>query len=636
MIKTLYNDITACVTNNGHQSEFFKLGRGVRQGCPLSPYLFVLTAQLLNLFIKYKSNIEGIIIDGVDFTISQFADDTSLAVICNDKNIKKCFTALKCFEQVSGLKVNESKTEALPLGCAQKIEGLKIGWVETTTKILGVKIGRKKEIIIKENFDGILDRLKTKLNLWRQRNLSWLAKILLIKTIGISQLVYLLTNLPSPDKTFMKAVENVLFDFFWKGGQDRIKRDTLYGPLEEGGLDFPKITCYNFGLKLQWLKRLIKDQGPWKHYIVSRPPFEGNEDIFHLFLEANQKWADFSYWYRPNMNNFFTEVFQKWCQYNFTASDQNYSREKVLSEAIWFNSNIKIGGKTTFKKNWYSCGLIHIKDLVRDNRWLTLTEITKISHNNINYLEYLSVLSAIPREWHACIKNRGNAANAKLLNLKSKLDILCQTEKVSSYVRKQLAKLECAPPLQRIVKWEEELGIDIDYDEWLEKVSNIKQVTPVTQLKSFAYRFQLRDVLTNNRLFKMKLCDTVMCYLCNNAVETISHLYWDCEMNKRLWERLKELLYKALGFNLILNPKICLLELMEDTNKPLPPFIRLIVILCKQYIHNCKCRAIATDFTGFKHSLNWIIKIEKIINLKKGNTGEISHNWNKLSDYLQQ
>ena len=132
----------------------------------------------------------------------------------------------------------------------------------------------------------------------------------------------------------------------------------------------------------------------------------------------------------------------------------------------------------------------------------------------------------------------------------------------------------------------------------------------------------------------MKLSDTAMCYICKNAVETISHLYWDCERNKRLWERLKELLFQALGFNLTLNPKICLLQLMDDTNKPLPPFIRQILLLCKQYIHNCKCRATVPDFIGFKHSLNWVIRLEKIINLNKANTGETLHNWNKLSDYL--
>jgi hypothetical protein len=41
-IKTFYNDISSCIINNGHGSDYFKLGRGVRQGDPLSLYLFIL------------------------------------------------------------------------------------------------------------------------------------------------------------------------------------------------------------------------------------------------------------------------------------------------------------------------------------------------------------------------------------------------------------------------------------------------------------------------------------------------------------------------------------------------------------------------------------------------------------------
>ena len=635
MIKVLYQDISACVTNNGHQSEFFKLGRGVRQGCPLSPYLFVLTGQLLNLFIKFKSRIEGIIIDGVDYTISQFADDTSLAVICNMKNIENCFSALKKVQQVSGLKVNENKTEALSLGCGQKLPGVKIGWVETTTKILGVKIGSNRQVIIQENFAGILDRLKTKLNLWRQRNLSWFGKTLLLKTIGISQLVYLLTNLPSPDNIFMKAVEKTLFNLFWKGGPDRIKRETLYGPIEKGGLDFPKITCYNIGLKLQWVKRLIREDGPWKQYVISRSPFEGNKGIFYIFLEANQNWEDFRYWYKPNSNNIFTDIFQKWCQYNYTAFEQTCSKNKVLSESIWFNSNIKIRTKTIFKKHWYTCGLIHIKDLVRNNRWLTLLEITNISHNSINFLEYLSVLSAIPKEWHACIKNRVNADITNTLEIKSKLEIICNVKKPSSFIRRELAKVDCVPPMERIAKWGEELGVTIDTDEWLENFRTVGDTTAVTRLKSFSYRFQVRDVLTNNRLYKMKLSNTVMCYLCKQAVESISHLYWECEINKRLWERLKTILHESLGYNLALIPEVCLLELKQGGNKKLPPFIRQLLMLLKQYIHKCKCIAIPTNVTGFEQSLKGIIRLENIINLNKAHRGNALANWNKLSVYLK-
>ena len=145
----------------------------------------------------------------------------------------------KEFENVCSLKVIENKTEALPSGNGKGFKCKNINWVKTTTKVLGIKIGNNKQELIEENFEGTLAKLKTRLNIWRQWNLSWLEKSLIIKSLGISQLVYLLSHIRSPGTEFLKNAEAVLFDFVWKGGPDGVKRKTLETVYELGGLDLP-------------------------------------------------------------------------------------------------------------------------------------------------------------------------------------------------------------------------------------------------------------------------------------------------------------------------------------------------------------------------------------------------------------
>jgi hypothetical protein len=57
-VHTIYNESEACVTNNGFSSPFFKLQRGVRQGCPLSAYLFIMVVELLANKIRKSDNIK--------------------------------------------------------------------------------------------------------------------------------------------------------------------------------------------------------------------------------------------------------------------------------------------------------------------------------------------------------------------------------------------------------------------------------------------------------------------------------------------------------------------------------------------------------------------------------------------------
>jgi len=93
-INIFYKDANSTIIQCGHFSNFFKLGRGCRQGNPLSPYIFILCVEILGIAIRNNPQIKGIKIGDVEHKITQFADDTNL-ILDDDENsileVKKVF-----------------------------------------------------------------------------------------------------------------------------------------------------------------------------------------------------------------------------------------------------------------------------------------------------------------------------------------------------------------------------------------------------------------------------------------------------------------------------------------------------------------------------------------------------------------
>ena len=77
-VKIFYMNIESAVQNNGFTTNWFKPSKRVRLDCPLSPYLFILSAEVLLIKIRQESNVRGIKIYCREIKLAQFADDTTL------------------------------------------------------------------------------------------------------------------------------------------------------------------------------------------------------------------------------------------------------------------------------------------------------------------------------------------------------------------------------------------------------------------------------------------------------------------------------------------------------------------------------------------------------------------------------
>ena len=110
----------SAVTQCGHLSPFFKLGRGCRQGDPISPYLFILCAEILSIRLRNNKNIKGIKIGNIELKFSQYADDASAFLDGSKTSLEVTLQELGNFANISGLKTNFDKTQVVWIGAKKK------------------------------------------------------------------------------------------------------------------------------------------------------------------------------------------------------------------------------------------------------------------------------------------------------------------------------------------------------------------------------------------------------------------------------------------------------------------------------------------------------------------------------------
>ena len=114
-VKRVYSNTMSCVTNCGFSSENFMVTRGVRQGCPLSAYLFITVVELLAIKIRNDRSIEGIRLGDQEIKVIQMADDTT-SFLKDSGSLDKMLEVLDKFHTYAGLKLNLTKSEVMWLG----------------------------------------------------------------------------------------------------------------------------------------------------------------------------------------------------------------------------------------------------------------------------------------------------------------------------------------------------------------------------------------------------------------------------------------------------------------------------------------------------------------------------------------
>ena len=370
-------------------TNYFKVSRGVRQGCPLSPFLFILAVEILACKIRKDPGGQGIFLpNGQEVKLSQFADDITL--IARDAASLTCFLRnIDVFGNISGLKLNKKKTKAMWIGASKNSSAkiLNFSCTKDPIKSLGTYLSYYEDKNNEENFVKKIRKMKTKINLWLTRALTLYGRAMLTKTIDISQLVYTASMLCVPE-TVIKSTQVHLFNFLWKNKNDKVKRQVIYQPLSGGGLDFPNFRIMVQSLRLAWLGRLLSETNDtWK--AIPSFYFDKYGGLAFL-LNCNYNVSKIN----KNLPLFYREILEY-----FNAVKKNTLQETNSKFILWNNQNITIDGNPVYWKSWIDGGILCVHDLLNSKgNFLSFNEFQRKFQINTNFLQYFQLLSAIPTD----------------------------------------------------------------------------------------------------------------------------------------------------------------------------------------------------------------------------------------------
>lgn len=246
-IKILYSNIQSSILVNQFISEPLDIGRGVRQGCALSPLLYVLCLEPFANQVRLDNRIRGLPLPGSCESVKcVFYADDGTGTLTDLDSCKRFLEKSQLFGKASGSKLNVSKTRGMFLGKwkSRSDHPFGISWVEST-KLLGNTLGNF--ISDDDIWSKTLGKIQKTLNNFKSRNMSFRSKSYVINSLALSKLWYLgSTNLISGH--YLKLFEKSVFDFIWSYKAEPLKRETLYLPFNLGGQNL-----INISLKLDCL-----------------------------------------------------------------------------------------------------------------------------------------------------------------------------------------------------------------------------------------------------------------------------------------------------------------------------------------------------------------------------------------------
>ena len=508
-IKILNSKIKGTVIQCGNLSKFFDIKRGCRQGDPISPYLFILCAEILTLLIQNNKSVIGIDINGYEVKISQFADDTTIFLDGSQLSLQTALNTIETFGTISGLLMNTSKTKIIWLGRNRFLKdklniSVKLDWDNQEFNVLGITFDADLKQIIELNYDKVLADIQKLLGCWEKRQITPIGKISIIKTLCLSKLNHLFSCLPTPSQTYIHSIEKLFYSFIWNGKPDKIKRSTIVKPYKMGGLKMINLPAFIEALNCTWIRRLLKGgESPWLK--VFEKTISSPNNFYKMGIG----------WYKKlitcQSNKFWKSLLNSWVHLLDKVKPE--TNNDIMSSVLWFNTDVQ--DNDLYLADWDRIGIRFIADIIdKQGRPLDFHELKKyyaIPHGSM--YNYFRLRGQVKK--YIKVNKNDELFNKKYPIYPFHIKILFKHQRGAKDMYRVLNKSDGDDRKLR-TKWHLELSTELSKDNWDTAYSICHHTVKDNEIIWLQYRVLNRMLGTNKLRFAKKLTDNNKCRLCQS------------------------------------------------------------------------------------------------------------------------
>ena len=331
------------------------------------------------------------------------------------------------------------------------------------------------------------------------------------------------------------------------------------------------------------------------------------------------------------MPTFYVQLFEAWNKTKKLPRDDPF---KIRREVLWYNKQIRIGGKEIYFKKWHEKGIILLHDILDEKGDFKSTEELSRKYNvQIKVMDYNSIKLAIPAAWKNAVKKMKIPEHA--ISSEEQPYLSCENRLLALSILQNrdvywelISRKETVPVCA--LRWCREYEIEGDWKTIYDFYADIKD----TKLKAFQFKILNNLVPCNLYLWRIGRNDTRDCSVCKE-MDDMAHYLVRCPATAQLWFQLSKWWKGVTGQSIAISERDVMIGLEARNEKIIKAEqLNTVILAAKWKIHANKQLGQKTGMYQVLIAIKQTIETLSLIANRNQNGNKHEQFWGEILDHL--